>query len=456
MRIVIVGIGQTGKELAKELIRAKHEVIVVDTDKELVEDFTDQYDAIGVVGSGVSKSVQLKAKVNYADALISLTSIDEVNLMSCAIAKANGAQFVMAKVSSEEYKQESGYFKNTLGIDVLVNPEQDTAKEIMRLVGYPSLIKTDVFANGRVDIAELVIREGNPLANRLLNEIRLAYETDLLVAGIVRKDKLIIPKGDIRIEEGDIVYVIASNLSLFLFLNKLKLIDKPIRSVFLIGCGDIGRYLLKDLSKMRIKVKVIDFDVKRCQALSEEFREIEIVHGDGVDSEILLEEGIKDYDCCISLTGADETNLVSSMFAWSCEVKKIITKIKSVSYTNMLHNVTIDTTISPHSVILSTVIRYLRGLKDGVDGESAILSLYRFAEDKAEVIEFEATQEFEKLGIELKNMKFKKGILIAFIVRFGDVIMPKGDTTMEEKDRIIVIAEREKKIAKLEDILEVD
>lgn len=452
MRIVIVGLGQTGQEIAIELINAGHELIVIDVNKEIVDEFTNHHDAIGIVGSGASREIQLRAKVNIADVLIALSPNDEVNLMSCITAKKIGASYTIARVSREEYRSDEAYLINELGIDMIINAEYDTAKEITRIVGYPASVKTGAFANGRVDVAEIKVKEGNPLIDVKLTKLKEKFKKDIIIASIIRKGKLVIPRGDVTIQKDDELYVVSRSADIYHFLKSLNYIEKPIKSVFMVGCGNIGKYLLNNLYKMKIKIKVVEFDKERCIELAEEFPDITVVHGNGIDSDMLIEEGIKDYDCSISLTGEDETNLVVTLFAWSFKIRKLITKVVSVNYTKMLHNVSIDNTLSPHLVVLSSIHRFIRGLTDK-EGEE-IKSLYRFANNMAEAVEFEVSEEFENRGKALKDIKLKKDIVIAFIIRERKVIIPNGLTTMEKDDRVIVIASASKNLNSITEIIE--
>ena len=299
-------------------------------------------------------------------------------------------------------------------------------------------------------MAELKVKAESPLNNLKLTELRNKFNTNIIIASIMRKGKLIIPRGDVIIKQDDELWIIGKASDIYNFLNKLKLIEKPVKSVFIVGCGNIGRYLLKKLSKMKFKIKVIEFNKERCIELMNEFPNVEIAHGDGVDSDLLIEEGIKDYDCCISLTGADETNLVVTLFAWSCKIRKLITKITSLNYTKMLNGEEIDNTLSPHFSVLSAVHRFIRGISNNDDKDGTIKSLHRFAQNMAEAIEFEVTDSFENRGKTLKELPIKKDVVVAFVIRNGEVIMPNGNTSFEKNDRVIIVANANKNISSLE------
>lgn len=455
MRIIIVGLGETGRELAKELVLASHEVTVIDTEKHKVEEFTNEYDAIGIVGSGANRSVQMQAKANNADVIISLTSNDEVNLMGCITAKTLGANYSIARVSTKEYKEDEKYLNENLGIDMIINEDYDTANEITRIVSYPSNLKTGIFSNGKVDMAELTVKEDSQLIDVKITELKEKFNVNLTVISILRNGKLIIPRGEDILQKDDEVCIVAKSSQIHKFLNKLSLIEKPVKSVLIIGCGSIGEYLLENLVEMKLKIKLVEFDKERCLEIVEKFPNVQVIHGNGIDSDMLLEEGLKDFDCCISLTGADETNLVVTLFAWSCKVRKLITKVISLTYTKMLHNVEIDNTISPHLIVLGSIHRFIRGIENKSKHGESIKSLYRFAKNTAEAIEFEVTEDFLYASQKLQDMNLKKDIVIAFIMRNNKVVIPNGETTIELKDRVMIIASSDKNIGNLSEIVEV-
>ena len=455
MRIVIVGLGQTGQELAKEFIGAGHEIIVIDTDKVLVENFTNNYDAIGVVGSGASKEIQLKAKANNADVLIALSPTDEVNLMSCITAKLLGTKYTIARVTAEEYVYDEAYLIKDLGIDLIINAEYEIATQITRIIGNTSNVKTREFANGKVDVVELKVKEGSTFLGLEVNKIKEKFKENIIIAAILREGKVIIPRGDAKIRLDDELYVIARNNEMYKLLKTLNLIEKPIKSVFVVGSGKIGKYLFKNLSQMKVKTKVIEKNKEKCIETLEQFPNITVVHGDGVDSEMLIEERITDYDCCVAITGEDEINIVVTLFAWSYKIRKLITKVVSVNYSKMLNNVDIDNTLSPHFVVFSTIHRFIRGITEKGSREENIKSLYRFAKNGAEAIEFEVSKDFPGIGKMLKDINIKKDVLIAFIIRNNKVIMPNGLTTIEAHDRVIVVSAADKNLKALAEIMDI-
>lgn len=455
MKIIVVGLGQIGQEIAKELINKDHEITVIDTNKELVDSFTNKYEALGIVGSGASKETQLKAKCNYADVVIALTPTDEINLLCCLTAKHLGSKYTIATVKSLEYQNNDEYLNSKLGIDLVINSERSTAEEITRIVGYPSSIKIEPFTESKINMAEITIREDSLLNNLTINDLKEKNKNKINIACVIRKEKIIIPNSNFKLEIGDIIYVLAPTVRMHKFLKKIKLINKPVKSVLMIGCGNIGKKLTNNLLNMNIKVKIIEFDLKKCQELSEEFPTVDVIYGDGLNSDLLIEEGIKNFDCCISLTGNDESNLVVSMFAWSCQVCKIITKISSISYTAMLHNVKIDSTVSPYYTILNSIVKYVRSIKECVNKDSSLKTLFRFANNKAEAIEFVISDECDYCGIPFSKLNIKSDSQIALIVRNRNVIIPNSTDCLEKDDKVIVISKSDMGLCNISDIFNI-
>ncbi len=452
MKVIVIGLGQVGQELTKELVQKKHDVTVIDIRKEIVDSFTNKYEVMGVVGSGASKEIQQKARCEDADIVISVTDTDEINLMSCVTAKYLGTKYTIAKVKNLEYKNDDEFLKEKFKIDLVINSEHSTADEITRLVSYPSNVKVEHFIENKIKMAEITIKDDSPLVGLSISELEANYKNKINIGCIIRNNKAIIPTNEAKLDKKDIIYVLANTVNLHKFLKRNKLINKTVKSVLVVGSGNIGEKLVDNLLKMGIKVKIIEFDLKKCQELSEKYVDAEVVYGEELNSDLLLEEGIKDFDCCVSLTKNDESNLVITMFAWSCNTRKIITKISSIAYTSMLHNVDIDTTVSPYSIILSSVIRYVRSIKNLMN--NSITGLYRFANNEVDAIEFVVDGEFSYCNRKIGVMKLKPNILLAFIVRGKEVLIPDNDKEFMKGDRVIVIAKASAGISQLNDIID--
>ena len=486
MKIIIVGLGETGNTLVKALANDKYDITVIDRDAALVESITDEFSVGGVVGSGASKETLLKAGVQGADIFIALTHVDEVNLLSCMQAKNCGASKTVARLQMPDLSSDVAALKKEYGIDYIVRPRIDIAEEIYRNMGLPGFVKLEgLFAN-TVTLIDMCVMRDSCLKGRSLAYVRANIRKDMLISTVIRDDKLFIPDGNFVLEEGDILTVCASGGALESTLETLGISRNRDSGVMLIGCGIIGEYLAARLIKDGKQLTILENDISRCRHLMDRFPSANVIYAESDITEVLEDEGLGRTGTLISLTDSDETNLVISMFAWSKKVPSVITRVDKQSHVRLLHKVNIDITASPTELSLQRIMHYIRnqesrrslkeilgkGLKLGKSASKAVasgeaqepakageLSSYygfcRVADGCAEVMEFGAGRDFKALDTPLREKAFhlKKGILISGIIRAGELIIPTGDTTVKVGDRVLVTAPVEKGIRALNDVL---
>lgn len=438
MKIVIVGDGKVGSTLTAQLSNEGHDIIVIDNNPLAIKDATDRHDVIGITGNGATYQIQLEAGVDKADLLIAATSMDEVNLICCMIAKKLGAKHTIARVRNPEYSQQMGFLKDELRLSMHVNPELAAADEISRILRFPSVIKIAPFSHGRVELVELKLAEDNPLIGRALNELAPKFHVNVLVCAVKRGDEVIIPTGDFVLAENDRIYIIAATPEINGFMNNLKLIHHKIKNVMVAGGGRIAYYLALQLESFGMKLKIIESDMDRCRELSDMLPQATILYGNASDTELLHEEGIENMDAFVALTGFDEENIIISMYANACGVPKVITKISNINFPSMLDKMGLDTVISPKMIIANQIVRYVRAMQQS--GDSSVEALYRIVEDRVEVLEFKVNKGLPFLGIPLKDLKLKKQILIGCIVRKGKAKIATGSSTLEAGDSVIVVS----------------
>lgn len=447
MNIVIVGDGRVGDTLIQYISGEGHSVTVIDKNPALVSRVVNEYDVMGVAGNGASQEIQSEAGVADADLFIAVAETDELNMVCCMMAKSLGAAHTVARVRNPEYSREGLFLRDHLGIDLVVNPEYDTATEIARLIRFPAALKLDAFAKGQVDMVEIYISEGHPLAGRQLYTLSSLFGVRVLVCAIRRGDEVFIPSGDFTVMVGDSVSITASHTDLSAFFGKLGLMGKPIKSAMLLGGSRTSYYLAERLAKLGIAARVVVEDGARATELSELLPHARIVQGDCTDSELLAEEGLGDMDACIALTDNDEENVIVSMFARTQGVERIITKIDRLPFVKMLPQIGVECTVSPRQLSAATVLRYLRGLENGRkrDAENTspigIKSLYKLCDGRAEALEFDVDESFSLTGVQFMSPDFrlKPNTLIASIVRHGTVIYPHGSSTLEVGDSVVVV-----------------
>ena len=454
MKIVVIGAGGIGSCLVRFLAEEHHEITVIDTKPQVVEAITDKYEVNGICGSGASYSVLKKTGMEAVDVFIAVTSSDEANIMACQIAKELGAGHTVARVRGREYLEDIEIFREKVGIDYIMNPELAVADEIFRLLKMPMAVNLQAFMDGNVLLTELNITEHHPMAGLSLMQLHDKFNVSMLVATVTRGGKAFVPRGNFVLQPDDRISVLAQRNQMEKLLLQLNVVKKTVKSVMMVGCGSIGLYLAEKLQKTDMKLKVIEFDKERCLQLAQQLPYAAIAYGDDFDEKLFAEEGMADYDACVSLTDSDGRNLVVSMFAWSLGVPKIITKVLNVSYAAVLDRVQLDNTVSPYEISANSILRYIRVLNN-TEHAQQIQKLYRMADNQVEVLELSADQ-FSRFGVRLMDPQFnlRPDILIATIIRKGAVHIPSGASTIEPGDEVIVVSTSDKKIQCLDDILD--
>jgi len=455
MKMIIIGLGQIGILLAQQIPKENHDAVVIDMDKEKIENITNLYNVNGICGSGASKEILLQAGAATADIIIAVTSVDEINLMACMVAKNCGTRYAMAKINQPDLSRDKDYFASAFKIDSIINPKLETALEMYRQICVPGELKADAYFSDVATIIRLRLTDKLiPAGGLPVKEIKNVFGTDMLIATVTRDKKLYIPKGDFVIQPGDIAGIITADTAIPQIAARLGAAHKPVRQVMLVGGGTTAYYLARRLVEDRKTVTILENDAKRCAELAELLPEVNISYANGIDMDILMEEGLEKTDSCISMTGRDDTNMVISMFAWSCGVKSIITRINTTAYEKLLNKVNIDITILPALISANRILSFIRNLAVHNAKGNDIQCLYQLAGGMAEATEFIAYDDCRKLGIAFKQpeLKLKKDILIATIIHQGQVIIPDGNSRIQSGDRVIVISKKGNGLNTLNDI----
>lgn len=452
MKIIIVGLGQTGKMLAAVASQEHHEVVVVDTRREVVEEATEKYNVNGVVGSGGSRNILIQAGAESADLLVALTPYDELNILSCMTAKKLGTGNVCARIHLPEFDEDESYIKEEYGIDVLLNPEKEAAREMLGSIELSGALRTEAIFDRKAIIAELEVDANSPLANKTLQQVKEFFEADMLVVAIHRKKEVIIPSGNVYIQPQDKIEIIVSVKAIRNIFRRLHMKKNKVQSVLLVGCGTTGYYLAKELEQSGFSVKILEKDKERCIELLKLFPQAQVICGDAVDTRTLKEEGIRRMDACVSLTGDDRTNLAVSLFARSEGVTQVIAKINEMSYEQLLKKTDVNICVSPSSVIVEKLLSNIRNLASS--DRSWIKKLYRIADGRAEAIAFEVTDSCSKMNIPFRSTEFKlrKGVLIASIIRDREIIIPDGSSSMQAGDTVVVVSDTNNVLKEIDDI----
>ncbi len=451
MKIVIIGLGTIGKTILKNLSRKGHSITIIDEDKNKIEGLIEKYDISGIVGNGACLDIQREAGVRGADLAIALTNSDELNVFACLVAKKNGVKNTIARVRNPDYRKQIMEMKDELGISMIVNPEQDTAAEIFNLINLPSIAQVEHFAKGRVLLVEIVAEKGCALIGETLITLGKKLNTKVLICAVQRGQNVIIPTGNFVIEEGDRIHLTSDAKSLRDFLAEVNLVKSPLKNIMIVGGSRIAYYLANELSKKKYKIKLIESNLAVAEELASELPRVTVIHGNGTQHELLIEEGIEAMDAFVALTDIDEENMVVTMFANKMKVKKTITQIKSDDLVGMLDELGIENTVSPQNIVANRIISYIRALAN--TRGSNVLTLYRLVNDQVEALEFYAKKPEPIYDKPLKELKIKENCLVACIIRENEVIIPNGNDSIKLGDNVIVVTTH-KNFDDLTDILE--
>lgn len=442
MKIIVLGAGKVGKTLIKHMSNEDHDIIVVDQNATKVEEVVNQFDVIGVVGNGGSYDILMEAGAQDANLIICVTTSDELNILAGLMAKKMGTKHTIARVRNPDYSSQRDFMRNQLGFSMIVNPELEAASEIRRVLSFPSAVKVDTFSRGKVELAEFFVEEHSRLNGVELSQLHKITKTNILVCALSHNEDVIIPDGNYVIKPGDHLYITGTHRDLSRFCLDIGVITTRIKNVIIVGGGKIAYYLSKQLSTQGIKVKIIEKDKNRCQVLAEKLPYVTIIHGDGSDDELLNEEGIENTDAVLALTGLDEENIVLSLSAKSLYHKKTIAKVTRMNYAGLSDVLKVDSIVAPKKIVASQIIRYVRA-KMNKDNDSSVKTLYKIVDGEVEAIEFKVTEQFKYLHKTLNEMKIKEHVLVAAIIRENEVIVPKGNTTMELNDYVIIVSRGE-------------
>ncbi len=437
MKIIIAGCGNVGITLTEQLSKENHDVVVIDNREQIVENISNAYDVLGVVGNCTSFNVLMEAGVSDADLLIAVTGYDELNLLCCLMAKKAGGCNTIARVSNPTYSNEIGFIKEELGISMIINPQLAASQEMAQILKFPSALNVDSFAKSRAELVNYRLEEGNPLCNKKLKELDGKVYNQLLIATVERNDEVIIPNGDFELKAKDIITIVGNSASMLEFFKKIGVPTSAAKNVLIVGGGRTTIYLAKQLIDMGIKVRIIEKDEEICERLADMLPKAMIINGDATDKELLLEEGLKETEAFITNTDFDEENIMLALYAKSVSNAKLITKIHRISYDEIIDNLDIGSIIYPKHIMAEAIIKYVRAMKNSLG--SNIETLYRINDNRVEAMEFLIKEDSPIINVPLQNLKLKPNVLIGCISRKGKVIVPNGQSTIDAGDRIIVI-----------------
>ena len=450
MEIIIIGCGKVGYTLAEQLTQEDHDVTIIDSSASRMQELADDLDALQILGNGSSINTLTEAGIEHADILIAVTNSDEMNLLCCLIAKSLSNCYTVARVRNPMYNREISLIKKSLGISMIINPELAAATEISRLLRFPSAIKIDPFAKGKVELLKFRVMPEFRLDGISIASLASRSRCDILVSGIERGDSVYIPNGDFRLRDGDLVSILATPQNAAGFFKSIGLKTNQVKSCIIVGGGDISIYLARQLLDMKIRVVIIERSRKRCEQLAEILPGAIIVHGDGTNKQLLLEENLQNTESFVSLTNFDEENIIISLFARKNSRAKIITKINRLSFQDILEGMDLGSIIHPKYITSDSILQYTRAAQNSIG--SNVETLYHILDNKAEALEFYIRESSPVVGVPLKDLPLKDNLLLGCINRGGQVMIPRGSDCLQVDDTVVVVT-TQKHLRDIRDIL---
>lgn len=444
MNIIIAGDGKVGSMLTRQLSNEGHSITVIDSNAKVLNTTVERYDVIAVHGNCASMDVLLEAGVKDANLLIAATSEDEVNLLCCSTAHAlNPKLHTIGRIRNPEYTEQIYKMRNVFGLSMVINPENQTASEIDRLLKFPGFLRRDTFAKGRTEIVELKVTAGSKLCNVRLMDLRSIVHCQVLVCAVLRDGTASAPKGDFVLREGDRVFFTALSQNLTTLLKNLDILTRRVRHVTICGGGRISYYLASRMKKNGISARIIEKDYARCQELCDLLPDAEIIHGDITDQDLLESRDLSQSDAVVTLTGIDEMNMIVSLYASSQGVPKVITKLTHTGNLNLIDSLSLGSVVSPRDLVCNNIVRYVRAMENQT---GAALSVHTIADGQVEALEFLVDEHTLHCGKPLKDIKLKPDILLVSISHGADTEIPNGNSVFQQGDTVVVVDTNSKEI----------
>ena len=452
MKIIIVGCGKVGLTLAQSLTNEKHNVILVDKNQEVLDNAVSSIDCMSVEGNGAIQSVLIEAQVETSDYLIACTSSDEINILTCLMARKSSKCRTIARIRNPEYAKQLEYIMKELDISMTINPELATAREIETILRYPKSITSNSFFKGNLKSLMIEIPDKSSIIGKRLFEVNKTLKCNILICAIKRNDDIIIPNGNSVIEKNDKILFVANHQNVINFFKEIGYDYKYLSSFMIIGAGRITHYLIDILSKSNTHctIKVIEKDLSSCEEIATKYPNISVVKADATEKNVLIKEGMNDVDAFITLTGLDEENIILALLADNKKTKTIA-KVNHLNFADAIKDMPIGSIVNPERIAANIILSYVRATVN--DGNSDIDTLYSLFDDRVEAIGFKIKNDSDVTNIKIKDLKLKQNVIIAGIYRKGNVIRPNGFDEIKVGDNVVIIT-KDNKFKNISEILE--
>lgn len=450
MKVIVCGAGQVGSNIARYLASEGNNVTVIDQSAELIQKISDTLDVQAMVGFASHPNVLEQAGAADADMIIAVTLADEVNMVACQVANSLfNVPTKIARVRHQSYLQPIWadlFSRDHLPIDVIISPEIEVARAVARRLQVPGAFDMIPLADGKVRVVGVVCTESCPIINTPLRQLTgLFPDLNIEVVAIVRNEKPIIPSGDDQMLAGDEVYFVADTNHVGRAMAAFGHEEPEARRVIIIGGGNIGLCLAEEIEEKHAQVsaRIIEVDRKRAQHVAQRLSRTMVLHGDGLDPDILEEANVRASETVVAVTNNDEGNILASLLAKRYGCERAITLINKTTYQPLVHPLGIDAVVSPRSITVSSILQHVR--------RGRIKAVHSLREGFAEVIEAEALETSALVNQPLRDIRLPAGVIVGAIVRGSEVIIPRPSTVVKPNDRVIILAEvgQVKKVEKM-------
>ena len=436
MRIIVIGAGEVGYDVARILAQEQHDVVVIDVDGEALVEVRERLDVLAIHGNGTSADTLEDAGIRRADMLIAVTAIDEVNLVACMMADRLGVETTVARVRSDELSHARSVLRaKDFGIDLVIHPEESAAAEVTRLIRRASATDVLTFCGNRLHLVGMRIDGEAPVVGRTLEEIARENENlTFRIMAIGRGIRTILPRGGERIRKNDQVFVLARPKVVPHVARVMGKSDARIQHVMILGGTPVGAKIAAQLSEAKSKrVKLVEPDRERAEQLAEDLRAVLVIHGDATDIDLLVLEGLGEMDAFVAVTDDEESNLVTCLMAKHLGVQKTVAMLSKGAYIPISQSIGLDAAVSKKLAVSREILRFLRG--------KHVLSVATVHGLDAEILEIEAAPRARVTHGPLRDLSLPAGMLIGAVMHAnGRVEVATGETEIAPGDRAILFA----------------
>jgi len=438
MRIIICGAGQVGWQIARQLSRERHDIVLIDRDERLIQQANDALDVQGITGHASHPDVLERAGAEDCDLLIAATASDEVNIVACQVAHALFSvprRFARLRGTAYLLPQYADLFQaQHLPIDVVIGPEQEVALAALSRLDVPTTLDTETFMDGRVRLLAMALNEDCPILNTPLRHLDQTFSgLRAVVVGMRRAERFFAPEPNDQLHAGDHAYVVAAAEDVARTLDIFGLTSRPVERVVLIGGGNIGLAVARALdARPGISLKLIERDRDRAEAAAGQLRRTVVLHGDGMAADLMAEAGVPRADAVLTLTADDRTNLLAAVRAKQAGARMVDALINDTTLMPLAANLGIDGLISPRAVTVSSILRHIR--------RGRVRDVYALGDSEAELIEAQVLPGSALAGQRVRDIQLPRGALIAAIEKQGAILKPRPDTRIDQGDLVLIFA----------------